>query len=292
MNNSRKQVAVAPAAALLAILAITVAWWTLALWPTSPVTPDWIVRTRYVCFGDRGDGLPSTMGWLMLIGQPVSMLGFLMIVWGSDVSRSVRGLVSFRAGRFAAGVVIIALLGGGLAAALRVIAPSPAAASAPAVDAMVNRLDEPAPALTLTDQSGRLVSLADFRGRPVVVAFAYAHCATVCPLIVHDVKAALAQVPELNAAALVVSVDPWRDTPERLPSIAREWQLPPQAHLLSGPVEEVEAVLDAWKVGRARDRQTGEVTHTTRVYLIAPNGRIAYLAPSTTRELVAFMRQL
>jgi cytochrome oxidase Cu insertion factor (SCO1/SenC/PrrC family) len=40
-----------------------------------------------------------------------------------------------------------------------------------------------APGFTLTDQSGRPVSLASFRGRTVVLTFMDSHCTDICPLV-------------------------------------------------------------------------------------------------------------
>ena len=67
-------------AALAAIVAVTAAWWALALWPAGDTTPEWVLRTREVCFGTTEDGLPNAGGWLLLIGQPLGMVGFLAIV--------------------------------------------------------------------------------------------------------------------------------------------------------------------------------------------------------------------
>src|SRR3990172_6306176 len=44
------------------ILAVTAAWWALALWPLPDAAPAWLVRTRAVCFGALRDTLPSAAG--------------------------------------------------------------------------------------------------------------------------------------------------------------------------------------------------------------------------------------
>ena len=36
---------------LVAIIAITAAWWALALWPVGASAPEWLARTRSACFG-------------------------------------------------------------------------------------------------------------------------------------------------------------------------------------------------------------------------------------------------
>ena len=278
------------ALALLAIVVVTVGWWALALWPTTTHVPEWLWRTRLVCFGDRGDGLPDTTGWLVLIGQPASMFGFLFIVWGEDVGRSLRAVWSTRAGRALSLAVSIAVVLASSAAAVRVLRPTQLVAAALPADAP-RRVAE-VPPLRLIDQHGTPVDVKEFRGRPVIVAFVYAHCETVCPLIVHDVIAALAETETLEPIGLLVTVDPWRDTPARLPAVAAKWRLPSSVHLLSGTVAEVNGALEAWDVGSARDPVTGEIRHGGNVYVIARDGRSGFVTSSRGPDLVALLRTL
>ena len=72
--------------ALGTVLAITIGWWALALWPVDAETPAWFVRTREVCFGAMASGLPNAGGWLLLVGQPLGMLLILVIGWPDSVS--------------------------------------------------------------------------------------------------------------------------------------------------------------------------------------------------------------
>ena len=78
--------------ALAAIILVTAAWWALALWPTAPGTPAWVDRARAVCFGVTGNRLPNAGGWIVLIGEPLGMLGFLLIVWGRVVREALGAL--------------------------------------------------------------------------------------------------------------------------------------------------------------------------------------------------------
>jgi len=148
------------------------------------------------------------------------------------------------------------------------------------------------PAMTLTDQSGRDVSLASFQGRTVLVTFAYAHCETVCPMIVSDVLGARQQAGELAPVVLIVTLDPWRDTPHRLPTIARQWMIEDEAHVLSGDPELVERALNAWRVPRTRNGKTGEIVHPSVVYVIDAGGRIAYVVSGGARTIAAAVRSL
>ena len=76
----------------------------------------------------------------------------------------------------------------------------------------------PAADFTLTATDGRRVSLSDFRGRVVMLYFGYTFCPDVCPATLTEVKRAF-QVLGAQAEAvqlLMISVDPERDTPEKL----------------------------------------------------------------------------
>src|SRR5437016_1262618 len=52
----------------------------------------------------------------------------------------------------------------------------------------------PAPPFSLVDQDGQQVSLAQFRGQPVVLTFLYTHCPDECPLIADQIRVATTQL--------------------------------------------------------------------------------------------------
>jgi cytochrome oxidase Cu insertion factor (SCO1/SenC/PrrC family) len=238
------------------------------------------VRTRAVCFGAVANGLPTNAGWMALIGQPVYMLATLWLISGQSLHGGLRTLAGFPAGRgvlrSSATVIIVGLAAAGVRVAQAATMVPAGAPPSGIAAADVPRLDQPAPPLALIDQHEQRVTLEQFRGRVVFVTFAFAHCATICPLVVHDVLRAQADLPERNAAVIVVTLDPWRDAPSRLPAIAAQWDLGADAHVLSGDVTDVDRTLDAWHVGRARDLRTGDVTHAALVYVIDRSGRIAF----------------
>ena len=268
-------------AALGIILSITAVWWALALWPLPGDVAPWLIRTRAVCFGSVANGLPTTAGWMVLIGQPVYMLAALWLISGTTVRSALKTVARFRAGRGVLAATAVLTLVGISSAAMRVArAADPNLLETgqpfPAPGDQVPRLDRAAPPLTLVDHRGEQLTLDRFRGRPVFITFAFAHCTTVCPLIVHDVLAAQRAAAELEPVVVVVTLDPWRDVPARLPTIATRWQLGPDAYIVGGAVADVERTLDAWSVSRARDPRTGDITHAPVVYLVDRNGRIAF----------------
>ncbi len=272
------------------VAAITAAWWALALWPLGADAPAWLARTRWVCFGALPQGLPTAGGWISLIGEPVAMTILLLVVWGDAVRAGIGMLWHSSGGRLALGLALGLALAGVGAAANRVA--QAANALPPLAISDVVREDRAAPPLVLVDQTGRRFSLAEARGRPVLVTFAFGHCETVCPLVVRDVREAAAAVPELAPVVVVVSLDPWRDLPTRLPAIAAGWGLEPDAHVLGGSVAEVLGAIAAWGVTINRDERTGDITHPAIVFVLDRQGRIAFTAPGGRDVLVELLQQI
>ena len=286
-------------AALIALVgwfAVTLAWWAFALWPLSG-EPTQLARARAVCFNTGPTGLPDASGWMLLIGQPIGMFAILMVVGGD----AVRGTLSFlRAnllGRIAlVGTAVIALVGLG-AASVRVANAQPDGAfvvnrEMPA--ATYPRLDRPAPSLGLVDQAGDIVTLERFRGRPVLMTFAFGHCEAICPTVVHETRQAQRRLQETGreVAMLVVTLDPWRDTPSRLGPLMQQWMLGEDGYVLSGEVDQVNRVLDAWDVARRRDVTNGDIAHPALVFVLDGEGRIAYAANGGAGVLEELVKRL
>ncbi len=279
--------------ALLLILAITAGWWALALWPAGAGEPEWLLRTRAACFGSAPGGLPDAGGWILLIGEPIGMVGVLLAVWGGALREDLRRMRTDHRWRLVmGGVGAVSLIG--LVALGRRMAFATGLGIAPpaAPPGIPTRTDVDASAFVLTDQQGRRTSLADFPGRPVLLTFAFGHCTTVCPTIVHDIRTARVVANRPEVPLLVISLDPWRDTPARLPSLAAAWALGPEDRVLSGSVEEVERTLDGLGVGRRRDDTTGDIDHQGTVMALDPRGHVVWRLDGgwgRVRELLAAM---
>jgi protein SCO1/2 len=71
---------------------------------------------------------------------------------------------------------------------------------------------------SLTDHTGKARTLADFRGKVVVMFFGYTQCPDFCPTTLSELAAAVGKLgPDASRVqVLFVTVDPERDTPELL----------------------------------------------------------------------------
>jgi protein SCO1/2 len=97
-------------------------------------------------------------------------------------------------------------------------------AGALALSGLVGCQDSSVPATTidtsfeLTDESGRAVTIDSYRGQLRLVFFGYTYCPDICPVTLHNIAAALRALgPDAaRVTVLFISIDPKRDTPERL----------------------------------------------------------------------------
>jgi cytochrome oxidase Cu insertion factor (SCO1/SenC/PrrC family) len=228
---------------------------------------------------------------MLLFLQPTLMLGQVVAIWGRDLAADASRLARSRAGRLALAGLSIAFLVAAGAAAGRVRGATQATARAeePGEVGWVH-VGRPAPALELVGADGSPLRLAELRGRPVFVAFAFAHCQTACPRLVHEVL--VAQRSLGDAAVIVVTLDPWRDTPSRLSSIEERWGMGDDARVASGSVAQVEGVLDAWGIERARDARNGDLLHVPRVFLVDREGSLAFEADPDADLLVSLAGRL
>jgi protein SCO1/2 len=129
-----------------------------------------------------------------------------------------------------------------------------------------------APDFSLPDQSGHLFSLTSLRGRPVVLTFMDSHCHQECPLEGRALAAALRMVPRAERPiVVVVSVNPWADTPASGHSAIKRFGLASfRWRWLLGSRSRLEPV---WhRYGIEVRRGTGDIEHTDALYLIDARG--------------------
>jgi protein SCO1 len=103
-----------------------------------------------------------------------------------------------------------------------------------------------APAFTLEAADRGPVSLADLRGKAVLVFFGYTHCPDVCPLTMGKLRRALELVGDRarDVQVILVTVDPDLDSPERMREFLANFD--PSFIGLTGSREELEAVAGAY----------------------------------------------
>ena len=135
----------------------------------------------------------------------------------------------------------------------------------------------------LIDQDGRAVTEADFAGRPMAIFFGYASCEAICSVALPRLGEALDLLGEDagGIAPLLITVDPARDTPEKMgPALAR-WH--PALRGLTGSEEALAAARAAFQVEAEvvfDDPEGNPVyAHGSFIYLVDPDGKVLTLLP-------------
>ncbi|OHC83400.1 MAG: photosynthetic protein synthase I [Sideroxydans sp. RIFOXYB12_FULL_59_6] len=138
----------------------------------------------------------------------------------------------------------------------------------------------------LHDPSGKVVTLADFRGKAVALFFGYIHCPDVCPTTLAD----MAQVMRMlgkdaeKVQVLFVTLDPERDKPELLAQYAPAFY--PSFMGLYGDAQETAQAAKSFDIiYQKHATKSGSYTldHSAGTFLVAPSGRPILLSPFAQR---------
>lgn len=135
----------------------------------------------------------------------------------------------------------------------------------------------------MVDHTGRMVTDADFRGRPMLVYFGYANCPDVCPQELAEMIAALKQLGPAGAAVrpVFVTTDPANDTPAHLATYVALFS--PDLVGLTGSADQVRAMAAAYRVyySESHHDEHGMATmnHSAFLYLMGADGRFRAVLP-------------
>lgn len=152
--------------------------------------------------------------------------------------------------------------------------------------------DKPAKEFCLTgweDGKERKVCLSEFRGKAVFMFFGYTHCPDVCPAALQTLARTMKLLDEEERSkvqVLFISVDPERDTPEVSQKYAEFFY--PTFLGLTGTPEEIKKVTKDYMAFYSKVEGQSEggylVDHTAYIYLIAPDGTLKLIYPSTKQK--------
>lgn len=128
--------------------------------------------------------------------------------------------------------------------------------------------------INLVATDGRTVTEKDFAGRKALVFFGYTYCPDICPITLFNVGKAMEDIPaDKQPKTVFISVDPARDTPEKIAQYIASNGFPKDIVGLTGSIAQLEAATDAFRTtfGRedAADSSAGYlVTHSSILYLM------------------------
>lgn len=129
----------------------------------------------------------------------------------------------------------------------------------------------------LTDQNGKRVTDADYRGKLMLVYFGYGFCPDICPTELQNIAVTLDEMGDKGADVqpIFITVDPERDTVEFMAEYV------PNFHSrlvgLTGARREIEKTATSYRVYHARAKSGPDdddylVDHTGFVYLMGRDG--------------------
>jgi protein SCO1/2 len=149
----------------------------------------------------------------------------------------------------------------------------------------------------LVTQNGAPITDQDLLGHPSLMFFGYRYCPDVCPTALTDVSGWLAELgaEASDLAVYFVTVDPERDQPEQLAEYLTAFD--PRIVGVTGPVDDVHAMLDGYHVYYERQDTTGgsyEMEHYASFFMLDRNGEFAGSIDynATRDEALGRIRQL
>jgi protein SCO1 len=104
-----------------------------------------------------------------------------------------------------------------------------------------------APNFTLTDQRGRRISLAHYRGQVTILSFLSSACSPTCPLIAQQIRGALDELGR-PVPTLFISADPTADTSVRVRRFLGEAGLTNRVEYLTGSPSELRKVWRTYNI--------------------------------------------
>lgn len=154
-------------------------------------------------------------------------------------------------------------------------------------------IDSPAaklPDFKFTDHNGQLFDVNRFKDKWSLLFFGYTNCPDVCPasLTIMDKVSKRKDLPK-NMQYVFVSVDPKRDTPEKLKDFVEYFNA--KFVGATGPKSEIDKFQESLGVIYDFDGDTSSddyvVNHFAAIYMIDPNGRErAYVLPPHSEKQV------
>lgn len=134
----------------------------------------------------------------------------------------------------------------------------------------------------LVDYNGNRKTSDDYKGQYILLYFGFTHCPDICPTELRKMEKALKGLsiykgmPEV--VPLFISIDPDRDTKERLKEYSKEWS--PKMQWLTGDLESIDKVAKSYRVYYSiptSDELMGDtdylVDHSIFFYLLNPEGK-------------------
>lgn len=158
-----------------------------------------------------------------------------------------------------------------------------------------------APEFSLVDQAGKPVSIARFRGRPVIVTFIDPLCRNLCPTEAKVLETVNKQVPaSARPVVIAVSVNQWGNARRYLLQDVKKWNLDDNWYWAVGSAPALAKVWRAYQVAVVDAPKTVAgvtvhiISHTELAFVLDPSGyqRAVFVYPFLATDVARTVRQL
>jgi len=132
-----------------------------------------------------------------------------------------------------------------------------------------------APGFVLRDQNGQLTSLAQFRGKVVVLTFIDPECTDLCPLTTQSMLEALKMLGPAEASQvqlLGINVNPDKTKVADVAAYTREHELQGRWRFLTGSPAQLKRIWHAYHVYVAKKKNSDDIVHEAIVFVINGEG--------------------
>jgi protein SCO1/2 len=151
----------------------------------------------------------------------------------------------------------------------------------------------------LTGETGDTVRAGDYDGDVRLLVFGFSHCPDMCPATLGRLAAAVASLPETQrerVRILFVSVDPKRDTPQRLAEYTDRFG--PRVVGLTGTQEQLTELTGRYRVTYGYGEPDAEgfytVSHSGAVFVFGPEdeARLLFNQSLSVADITADLKRL
>jgi len=140
----------------------------------------------------------------------------------------------------------------------------------------------PAPGFTLTDQTGRTMTLSALRGKVVVLEFMDPHCTDICPIVSQEFVSAYHKLGPAarHVVFAAINVNQYHASVANMAAYSRREGLNtiPSWHFFTGPVPALKTAWRDYHIAVEAPNPDADIVHTSAIYFIDPQGREAFLA--------------
>ncbi|WP_235296211.1 SCO family protein [Portibacter marinus] len=142
------------------------------------------------------------------------------------------------------------------------------------------------PDFSFVNQDSTIITNDQLNSGPYVADFFFTHCPSICPIVTKQMLRIHDAFKEENLKLVSFTMDPKRDTPERLKDYASKLEVDaPKWHFLTGDKEELHDIAtDFFNVVIEDDEAPGGFNHSGKIILVDKNRHIRAFCEGTDEE--------